>query len=86
MMMINEIRTIKVSDAWIYEDRASRDVAASKCRRNSDVERLPNILSQRQCELSAELQKMSPNMSRVANLRRIIGDLQRTVNSVQRVR
>lgn len=84
MMMINKIRTIKVSDAWIYESRTSRDVADSKHRRNSDVERLPNILSQRQQELKLELQQPSPNMSRVANLRRIISDLQRTVNSLQR--
>lgn len=84
MMMTSDIRTIKVTDKWIYESPASQAISDSRSRRDSDLADLAKLLPQREVELAAELQKTSPDLTRVAILRHIIGNLRHTLNSVQR--
>ena len=82
-MMLSDDNTMKTGD-WGYESMAAMAISHSRSCRNSDVKHLMNLLPLRQQELDAEQQKASPNMVRVAILRRIVNNLQHTINSVQR--
>lgn len=81
---MKEVRTIKTTDAWIYESVASKMVADSKYRSSKDIDSLAILLPQRKRELIAELQSPKPNMARIASLRCIVDNLQHTLNSIQR--
>ncbi len=84
MMMPSEIRTIKLTDHWVYDSPEISAISDSKYRRNNDVRQLTELLPVRQRELNTEMQKNLPDMARLAILRRIVSDIQQTLKNVQR--
>lgn len=82
--MINDVRTIKITDTYIYATQSERMLMETKHRRDETMDTLNKMLANRQEELSAEERKAMPDYVRISKLRSVIRNLQSTIKNAQR--